>query len=185
MPVIKMSDEATTTTTLLPNVRKSLLTKLKNERKKSTEGGPVIFEIPLGTDCFDVLVVWQEWAAVQSAEDRTRLILDAYGDEQEKIAQALGVTYEEAMQQRLLPYIIVSTLEREHKFARLVCNRDEIEVERLLSDIRKDKRAKGGIVLPENRVELRFPTRAMADDACKKLCAADTEYKRRWQVVTE
>src|SRR5664279_2328544 len=93
MPVIRMSD-ATTTTTLSPGVRESLLTKLKNEFSKSTEGGPVIFEVSLGTECFDVLVVWQEWAKVQSAEDRTRLILDAYGENQEKIAQALGVTYE-------------------------------------------------------------------------------------------
>lgn len=183
MPVIKM--DTTTTTTLSPAVRGLLLTRLKNEREKSTEGGPVIFEIPLGSECIDVLVVWQEWVPVQSAEDRTRLILDAYGDEQEKIAQALGVTYEEAMQQRLLPHIIVSALEENDKFALLACNGDENEVKRLLADICKDKRAMGGIVVSEERVELRFPTRAMADNICEKLRTADTTYKLYWSVVTE
>ena len=76
---------------------------------------------------------------MQSAEDRTRLILDAYGDDQEKIAQALGVTYEEAIEQQLLPYTIVSAFETNHKFAWLACNRNEGEVEKLLADIRNDK----------------------------------------------
>jgi len=184
MPVIRMSD-ATTTTTLPPEVRESLLTRLKNEFKQSTEGGPAIFEVPLGTECFDVLVVWQEWAKVQSAEDRTRLILDVYGDDQKKIAQALGVTYEEAIQQQLLPYTIVSAFEKNHKFAWLACNKNEGEVEKLLADIRNDKRANGGIVLPNGQVELRFPTRAMADNTCEKLRAEHTEYNLYWSVVIE
>jgi hypothetical protein len=180
MPVIRMS---TTTTTLPPDVRESLLTRLKDEFDQSTEGGPVIFEIPLGIECFDVLVVWQEWANLRS-EDRTRLILDAYGENQEKIAQALGVTYEEAIQQQLLPYTIVSAFEN-HKFAWLVCDKNEGKAEKLLADIRNDKRANGGIVLSKDRVELRFPTQAMADNICEKLRAADTEYNSYWSVVAE
>jgi hypothetical protein len=174
---------STTTTTLPPDVRESLLTRLKDEFDQSTEGGPVIFEIPLGIECFDVLVVWQEWANLRS-EDRTRLILDAYGENQEKIAQALGVTYEEAIQQQLLPYTIVSAFEN-HKFAWLVCDKNEGKAEKLLADIRNDKRANGGIVLSKDRVELRFPTQAMADNICEKLRAADTEYNSYWSVVAE
>jgi hypothetical protein len=185
MPVIRMSDTTTTTTLLPPEVRESFLTRLKKEFEQSTEGGPVIFEIPLGTECFDVLVVWQDWAKVESAEDRTRLILDAYGEKQEQIAQALGVTYEEAMQQQLLPYTIVSTFEKDHKLARLACNEDEGEVEKLLADIRNDKRTHGGIVLPNGEVELRFPTRAMVDNTCEKLRAEHTEYRLYWSVAVE
>ena len=58
-----------------------------------------------------------------------RLILDAYKeDEREKIAQVLGKTYEEAMQEQLLPYTIVSTFEQTPKAASLVCANDENEV---------------------------------------------------------
>jgi hypothetical protein len=184
MPVIRMSD-ATTTTTLAPEVRERLLTQLKNEFNKSTESGPVIFEIPLGTECFDVLVVWQEWAKVQSAEDRTRLILDVYGEKQKEIAQALGVTYEEAIQQQLLPYTIVSSFETNDKLAWLACGKDEGEVKKLLADIRSDKLANGGIVLPSGKVELRFPTRALTDSTRDKLRAADTRYKDYWSVAVE
>ena len=111
MPVIRV-DETTTTTTVDPQQRASLLTKLKDEFKKSTEQGPVIFEIPLGTECFDVLVVWEQWADWPS-DERSRLILDAYEDDRrDQIAQASGVTYHEAIQQQLLPYTIVSQFEQ-------------------------------------------------------------------------
>lgn len=183
MPVIKMSDVGTTTT-LPPDVRESLLVKLKSEFQQSTEGGPVIFEIPLGTDCFDVLVVWREWAKVPSADDRTRLILDAYGENQEKVAQAMGVTFEEAMEQQLLRHVVVSQLEN-HKFAWLACDKDEERVEKLLDAIRDEKRANGGFVLAKDRVELRFPARSLADSICRKLSAEPTGHNLYWSVVSE
>ena len=166
MPVIRIDS---TTTTIPAEKRASYLATLKGEFVKGTDRGPVIFEIPLGTDCFDVLVVWQDWADWPT-EDRTRLILDAYDeDRREQIAQALGVTFEEAMQQQLLPYTIVSTLEREPKMAYLVCGRDEGKVKELMEEIRKAKLANGGIVFPDGKVELRFPKRSMLDSVFAKL----------------
>jgi hypothetical protein len=185
MPVIRV-DTSSTTTTPPPNVRLSLLEKLKNEFvNPSTEGGPVIFEIPVGSTCIDVLVVWQEWADVRS-EDRSRLILDAYGEkQQQQIAQALGVTFEEAMQQQLLPYVVVSTLEREPTFALLLCSKDENKVAKLMDEIRDAKRVNGGIFLPDGRIELRFPTRAMADSIYARLFADEKYRNFYWQVIPE
>jgi hypothetical protein len=184
MPVIKM-DTTTTTTPHPPALRASLLTKMKDEFKNSTEHGPVIFEIPLGTECFDVLVVWEEWAD-WSSEERTALILDAYEEEKrEQIAQALGVTYLEALQQQLLPYTIVSTLERNPKMASLVCGNDENEVKKLMAKIHDSKSASGGIHLPDGKVELRFPTRAMVDNVLARLKSQDLENQFYWSVIVE
>ena len=71
----------------------------------------MIFEIPVEQpDRIDVLVVWQEWENVPSME-RTNIILEAYTEKDDKLAQAVGVTYEEAMEQQLLPYAVVSRFE--------------------------------------------------------------------------
>ena len=122
MPVFRVA-----ATKVSAAVRKSLLQKLKQERQNpSASGEPMVFEIPVEEpDRIEVLVVWQEWENVPSAE-RTSVILDAYKDQRDKLAQAVGVTYEEAMQQQLLPYSIVSRFEVSPKFLRLVSpNRDE------------------------------------------------------------
>jgi len=91
-----------------PDRRRSLVESLRNEVSGgATPGGPVVYEIPLDqTDKIDVLVVWGEWAGIGS-EDRTNVILESYGDQDKRIAQALGVTYEEAVDQQLLPYSVV------------------------------------------------------------------------------
>ena len=141
-------------------------------------------KIPGGTECFDVLVVWENWTELRS-EERTSLILDAYGDKQQKIAQALGVTYEEAMQQQLLPYTIVSAFEQNQEFASLACYKDPNEVRKLLEAIRNVKRTHGGIVLPNGKIELRFPTRAMADNTYAKLFASKKDRDFYWSVVIE
>lgn len=97
--------------------RNSMLEKLHNElfgkplRGKNASENPLIFEIPLerldGTaDRIDVLVVWDAFRDVRS-DERTALILDAYGGQAEKVAQAMGATLDEAMEQGLLPYRIV------------------------------------------------------------------------------
>jgi len=185
MPVIRI--DTTATPTLTPEKRASLLVKLKNEFDQDTEHGPVIFQIPLGTDCMDVLVVWedQDWVKLTS-EERSRLILDAYDDDKrEQIAQASGVTYDEAMQQQLLPYTIVSTFEKEPTFASRAFGNNKNEIEKLMAKIRDAKRANGGMVLPDGKIELRFPTRAMLDNVFTKLREADKEHDFYWSVVIE
>ena len=75
MPVIRVG--ADIATPLPPGLRESLLEKLKREIEgQSTAGGPIVFEIPEGTETVDVLVVWEDWSKLRS-EDRTNLILDA------------------------------------------------------------------------------------------------------------
>lgn len=182
MPVIRVT-EATTSTLPPPEVRASLLTKLRDEFTQSTEHGPVIFEIPLGTECFDVLVVWEEWAE-WPPDERSHLVLDAYEeDRRSQIARVTGVTYVEAMQQQLLPYAIQSTLEREHKMTFLLCDRDENKVQELMAKIRNVKVTNGGIISLGGTVELRFPTRATADSVLARLQAADPNRELYWSVV--
>ncbi len=105
MPVIRGQVR---TTALAPQRRAELLETLSRELSgQSDSGGPVIFEIPLDqSDKVDVLVVWEAFQDLRS-EDRTGLILDAYGDQRDRIAQGLGVTYNEAIDQNLLPYSVV------------------------------------------------------------------------------
>jgi len=182
MPVIRI-DTTTPTSVLPPETRASLLAKLKDEidGKTTSAEGPVVFEIPMGSECFDILVVWREWLGVRS-EDRTALILEAYGDRQANISQALGVTYEEAMQQQLLPYAVVSFLEENQEFASKACHGDPSEIKALLDKIRQAKRENDGIVLRDGRVELRFPDRKMAESAQLKLLAQKESHKFFWMI---
>ena len=151
------------------DLRKSLLQKLKQERQDpSSSGEPMIFEIPVEEpDRIEVLVVWKEWEDVPSTE-RTSVILDAYEDQRDKLAQAVGVTYEEAMQQQLLPYSIVSRFEGNPRFLRLVYPNGEEAAQRL-TDIRNAKLELGGNQRSGETVDLRFPTREMARQALSKL----------------
>jgi len=180
MPVIRV-DTTTTTTTLAPNRRQSLLAKLQGEIKgPGAPGGPVIFEIPEGTETIDVLVVWEDedWAKSRS-EERTALIRDAYTDMPERVIQALGATYDEALQQELLPYAVVSQFE--HEKMRLLAFRDRAD--EVLRRIRTAKREQGGFDLPNGNVELRFPTREMADQA--QIALLQKHCELNWRVVPE
>ena len=139
MPVFRVTAEK-----IPADVRESLLQKLKQERQDpSPSGEPAVFEIPVEEpDRIDVLVVWKEWEDVPSAE-RTNVIMEAYEDQRDKLAQAVGVTYEEAMQQQLLPYSIVSRFEVSPKFlSKVYLNPDEA-AQRLM-DIRNAKLELGG-----------------------------------------
>lgn len=185
MPVIRV--DTTPMPTLTSEKRAAVLAKLKNEFSQGTKDGPIIFEIPLGTDCFDVLVIWEnlDWIKLRP-EERSDLIRDAYDhDKREQIAQASGVTYDEAIQQGLLPYTIVSSFEQNAKFASQACYKDKSAIEELMGQIRNAKLANGGIVWPNGKLELRFPTRAMVDAVYAKL-STDPEYKYfYWSVVVE
>jgi hypothetical protein len=153
MPVIRGQSRATA---LTADHRNALLERLKSELAgKATPDGPLIFEIPLEySDSIDILVVWQAFEGIRS-EDRSGLILEAYNEQQGRIAQALGVTYEEAMEQQLLPYAVVP----------MVRPGDGDPAE-----LREAMLAEGGIRRPGERVDLRFPTMAMAQAAQQRLC---------------
>ncbi len=148
--------------------RKSLLESLKMERQHpSPSGEPMIFEIPVEEpDRIEALVVWQEWEDVPSVE-RTNVILEAYEDQRDRLAQAVGVTYEEAMQQQLLPYSVVSALDRP-KLLRLM--RPGLEEQRKYrEEIHNAMLQEGGIRRVGDKVELRFPTNEMAEQARMRL----------------
>lgn len=153
MPVIRGRSSETT----LPDDRKSaLLDRLVAEREgKAPPGGPVIFEIPLDQpDKLDVMVVWDEWAEVRS-EDRTRLIQEAYKDKTDLLALALGVTYQEALIQGVLPFRVQPRLATQPKFSK--------------EKLRTAYWSVGGLAGPEGRMDLRFPTRTTAEEAVRQL----------------
>ena len=102
MPVIR---GRSTTTAVTPERRAQLRERLANEISgQGTPDGPLIFEIPLEQSAkVNVIVVWDEFEGVP-VEDRDRVILDAYRDRRDQIAMAMGVTYQEAIDQQVLPY---------------------------------------------------------------------------------
>ncbi len=168
-----------TTTTELPSEdRAKLLGTLVRELSgQAASGGPVIFEIPLdSTNKVDVLVVWDAFRDLRS-EDRTDLILDAYDARRGEIAQALGVTHEEAFDQNLLPYSVVPMARLRQAspvggvhgdFPRVAPNAKSGEVDP--EELRSAMIDQGGIALPDGRVVLRLPTMVMAEAAHRRLC---------------
>lgn len=161
MPVIRGQARGPS---LSDDQRNALLQKLGNELagKSSTTGRavfdtPLIFEIPLerldGTlDRIDVLVVWDAFRSLRS-EERTGLILDAYGNREDSISQAVGVTHDEMMDQALLPYRMMH-IERPGEV-------DPNEINNAMLD-------EGGFMIGGN-AELLLPTRRMAEAAQERL----------------
>lgn len=145
MPVIRGSP---TTGAVTPRRRKELLDQLTRELAgDSSDSGPVIFEIPLEqSDKFDIMVVWDAWDSLRS-EDRTSIIVAAYQGQEETIAQALGVTRQEAIEQKLLPYKVVPMS------LGIVVRGDELT---------RAIHAEGGLAFKGKRLELRLPTMGLA-----------------------
>ena len=115
---------------------------------------PIVFEIPIElSDKKDVLVVWEAWRDIRS-EDRSSIILEAYGEDGGSIAQALGVTYDEAIEQQVLPYA-VQPMNR----------RGEADPEA----VRNAMIRQGGILFGDKKVDLRFPSLQLAQDAFERL----------------
>jgi hypothetical protein len=163
MPVIR-GEQATAP--LKPEYRKAIVDSLRKELSgKPVPEGPVVYEIPLGDERLDVLVVWQAWKSIR-ASDRSAIITDAYGPNAKNIAQALGVTYEEALDQQLLPYAVVPMIRPGEA--------DEGELRRLM-------RAEGAFCLFGDKLDLRFPTMEMAEVAHRKLTKKMP--KGYWSVV--
>jgi hypothetical protein len=152
MPVIRgISKSASLTSERRKVLRDELIDELTG---KSSTDGPLIFEIPLEqSDRIDVIVVWNAFDGVR-AEDSTGLILDAYSDRKVEIALAMGVTYHEAVAQHLLPYTVVPMMKR-----------GQVEP----AALNKAMMEEGGVALSNGKVELRFPTMAMAEEAHQRL----------------
>jgi hypothetical protein len=152
MPVIRQAVDR------LPKERRSLLLEeVKNtlqDPANSPIGGPVVFEIPFTGTRYEVLVVWDRWEGVQP-DERTEIISQAYGDASTEIAQAMGVTHDEALSDHLLPYAVQP------------CVR---EGEANLDNLRKAMLEEGAIDLGQGKVDLRFPTMRMAETALQRLC---------------
>lgn len=153
MPVIKGQPRVKT---LDEGRRNALITRLGLElANKGDVDGPTIFEIPLDqSDRMDVLVVWHEFHDLR-AEDRTGLIMQAYGGNAERIAQALGVTQAEAVEQGLLPYRVVAVTQSHGSAA---------------DELKKAMLGEGGF-LTGGDVDLRLPTQTMAIEAIERLSA--------------
>lgn len=94
------------------------------------------------------------------------MILAAYNGSTLQVAQALGVTHPEAIEQQVLPYSVVPMMRR-----------SEINEE----DVKQAMLAEGGFALPNGKVDLRFPTMALAEQAHKRL--ADALPKGYWSIV--
>jgi hypothetical protein len=155
MPVIRLTAAAQVFTN---EQRQALVQQLAQERgDKPVANGPVIFEIPLeSTDKLDLLVVWEAWKEAPS-ETRSEIILEAYKDQKERVSQALGVTYQEAIDQHVLPYAVLPMIHSE-----------EVDPAALKKVMLKH----GGIAVDGGKVDLRFPTMAMAEQAHRELCEA-------------
>jgi hypothetical protein len=164
MPVIRLTPTAPA---FRREQRQALLDQLSRELAgQATEKGPVVFEIPLDqADKMDVLVVWEAWKDVPS-EIRSDVVLEAYKDKKDTISQALGVTYQEANDQNLLPYAVLP-----------MTRRGEVDPETLKAAMLKQ----GGFALEGGKVDLRFPTRTMAQEAHRRLC--DEVPKGYWSMV--
>lgn len=164
MPVIR--GEAVVTV-ITAEQRKDVVDQLAKELSgETTPNGPVIFEIPFEPpDKFDVLVVWDAWGPFIS-EDRSNIILGAYKERKPKIAQALGVTYQEAIEQQVLPYAVIPMVRP-----------GEIDLE----ELKRAMIAEGGLALANGKVDLRFPTMALAEQAHRRI--SDKLPKGYWSIV--
>jgi len=153
MPVIR---GRSTTTALTAERRAQLRERLARELSgQGTPDGPLIFEIPLEqSDKLDVIVVWKEFEGLR-AEDRSQVILDAYQDRRDQVAMAMGVTYQETIDQQLLPYAVIP-----------ITRHGEADP----NEIRKAMLEEGGVALADQKIDLRFPTMAMAEAAHHRLC---------------
>jgi hypothetical protein len=113
------------------------------------------------------MVVWQEWNDVPSA-DRANIILEAYDDQRDHLVQAIGATYDEAVAQHLLPYRMVSVLDRPKKFLSLMCPTAQAQSD-LRNAIRSALLQEPGARQVGDRIDLRFPTKEMAEQAQLRL----------------
>lgn len=164
MPVIRGLSQVKP---LAADERERLVKRLADERQRPTPDGPVIFEIPLPqSDRIDVMVLWQEWEPIRS-EDRTAIIQEAYLELRDKVAQAIGVTTREAIEEQLLPYAVAP-----------MARPGEVDSHAIQQAMIEE----GAFRSPDGRsAELRFPTMAMAEAAHRRL--VEKLPKAYWSIV--
>lgn len=165
MPVIRGQTQASAVS---EDQRNKLADQLTRElRGEKTSEGPVVFEIPLDAQGSrtDVLVVWDAWKPLGS-NDRSRMILNAYAGSDLSISQALGVTHQEAIEQQVLPYAVLPMIRR-----------GEVDE----NELRQAMLAEGGIPFGNGKVDLRFPTMPLAEQAHRRL--TDIIPRGYWSIV--
>ncbi len=164
MPVIRGHAQGHNIT---PEERQKVVEQLTRELSgEMTSAGPVIFEVPFEQqDRIDVIVVWDVWERF-GPTDRSNMILEAYKDSGVKIAQPLGVTYNEAIEQQVLPYSVVPMIRA-----------GELDVDQ----VNNAMVAEGGFALENGNVDLRFPSMELAEQAHKQL--TDALPKGYWSIV--
>jgi hypothetical protein len=171
MPVIR---GRFTASLLTPERRAHLKERLVSELSgQRTPDGPLIFEIPLEqSDKFDVIVIWNEFEGLR-AGDRDQIILEVYGDRRQQISMVMGATQREADDQSLLPYSVFSKV--------MVIADNSLPVNpKNLDELREAMLDEGGVVLDDGDVALRFPTRAMAEEAQERL--AERLPRGKWSI---
>lgn len=151
-----------------------LVQKLANElRKDSSSGEPIIIERPVGTKgAVHVFVVWSKWPRVPNA-DRSAVILAAYKQAIPKlvsrIAVTMGVTFEVAMELNLLPFAVQP---RKDMYALLGKH-----------DFHQHMLAEGAFFSQQNELELRFPTKEMAEAARSRIAKRTDTSPGDWAVI--
>lgn len=160
MPVIRLTDARSS------QRRDALVEELTNELLgQNGTGEAVIFEMPVRqTDTYHVVVAWDAWGLVPAAE-RSSIIVDAYERVDRTQAQgppkaphitiALGLTWDDPLLRRSLPYSIESHARPSEMNA--------ADVERALLE--------HGAVRTRTGVQLRFPSQQHAEQAWEQLNA--------------
>jgi hypothetical protein len=109
-----------------------LIDRLADELKNNRESGqPIIYKTELPNDKLRVTVVWDNWDRLP-LEDRTEIILEAYGRAEERgaaerVALASGVTVPEAYSAGMLPFQIITALRRDDPVTSEQCREAMIE----------------------------------------------------------
>ena len=141
---------------------KALIEKLAAalQRPAALQGDPLVVENRIAqTKSVHVVVIWDAWNDLSPAE-RSKNIIDAYAKAKRArgatITVAMGLTSEEALRMRFLPYSIVTTRRQGDKAS--------------LDELAKAMDGAGGIVVKVgSSMQLRFATLEQAEDAYRHL----------------
>ena len=130
------------------------------QQPRVPQGEPLIMENQIAqTKSIHVVVIWDAWKDMLPTE-RSKVILDAYAKAKRArgatITVAMGLTNEEALRMRFLPYSIVTTRRQGDKVS--------------LDELAKAMNGAGGIIVKVgSSMQLRFATLEQAEDAYRHL----------------